>query len=310
KPWALKGEVNSKARPVNSLLEETLEVEHASRPAPVVTEETTATLEDLIRQRIKDALFDDVERRLPPREKTYNPNRRDIIDENKSSKSLADIYESDYVVKTTGAPVKTDRDAAVEAAHKEIDELFSTLCSSLDALANYQYAPEAPKIELQVVAAPNVPALAVEEVVPASVSDGTLAAPEEVYGGVVTKSKSEMTSKDRKKNRLRQKKVHKKERIEKERERKAREATGVSVSVGSAKEKAMKELLKQKNVTVVADGKRGKGSTFEAFGTKGKGKLGKTIRANVVERGGKLGSDKKSGKSGDSKSVKTEFLKL
>ncbi|KAI8846951.1 Mpp10 protein-domain-containing protein [Chytridium lagenaria] len=273
KPWALKGEVSSKARPLNSLLEENLEVEHASRPTPVVTEETTATLEDMIRSRIKDSLFDDVERKIPVKEKTFDPNRRDIIDENKSSKSLAEIYEGDYLSKNSKAPIKSARQEAVDAAHKEIDTLFTDLCTNLDALANYQYAPNAPRVELEIIAAPSVPALTVEEIIPASVADATLAAPEEVYEGGTYE-----------------------------------EGEG-GIKVGMTKEKALQDLMKQKNVTFVADSKRGKGSVAEAATMKGKGKKGKTIMANVVERGGKLGGDKK-GKAKDGANVRVEFLRL
>ena len=41
-------------RPKNSALEVDLDFEHAARPPPVITEEVTASLEDLIRQRVAE----------------------------------------------------------------------------------------------------------------------------------------------------------------------------------------------------------------------------------------------------------------
>jgi U3 small nucleolar RNA-associated protein MPP10 len=57
KKWTVRGETHSRARPVNSLLEEDLEYEHIAKVVPVVTEETTASLEDKIKQRILDVRF-------------------------------------------------------------------------------------------------------------------------------------------------------------------------------------------------------------------------------------------------------------
>lgn len=52
--WTLKGEASIKSRPVNSLLEEDMEFDHSVKPVPVITQEITNVLEDLIRKRISE----------------------------------------------------------------------------------------------------------------------------------------------------------------------------------------------------------------------------------------------------------------
>lgn len=59
KPWMLKGEITARHRPVNSLLAEHLDFDVAMKLPEKVTKETTNKIENLIKQRILDGLFDD-----------------------------------------------------------------------------------------------------------------------------------------------------------------------------------------------------------------------------------------------------------
>lgn len=59
KSWQMLGEATATKRPANSLLEEDLEFDFAARPAPVITEAVTKSIEDLIKYRIFHEAFDD-----------------------------------------------------------------------------------------------------------------------------------------------------------------------------------------------------------------------------------------------------------
>jgi hypothetical protein len=74
----------AESRPLNSALGMDLDFERTLAPPPQPTEEATASLEDVIRQRIADARWDDVPRAAPP-----PPEKRRAVlelDDNKSGK--------------------------------------------------------------------------------------------------------------------------------------------------------------------------------------------------------------------------------
>lgn len=52
KAWTMVGEVSYRERPTNSLLAEDLLFDYAAKPAPVITQEYTVSLEDTIKKRI------------------------------------------------------------------------------------------------------------------------------------------------------------------------------------------------------------------------------------------------------------------
>ena len=97
KPWQLKGEVTAHTRPQDSLLEEYLQFDHTTRQAPVINVNTTEELEKMIKQRIKDKSFDDVERKVKPVEMQYQFKKQVILDQEKSKVGLGEIYEQDYL---------------------------------------------------------------------------------------------------------------------------------------------------------------------------------------------------------------------
>jgi len=104
KHWILSGESQANERPINSLLEEELDYEFASKLPPLITEETTKSIEEIIRYRIQEKAFDDVVRKELVKEEIK---REEIkLVSNKSKKSLAEIYEEDFLNESKSNSVK------------------------------------------------------------------------------------------------------------------------------------------------------------------------------------------------------------
>lgn len=264
KPWVLKGEVRSGARPENSLLEAVLDYDRPVKVAPVVTVEVSVALEEMIKKRILEDDFDDVIRKFAPNEGDEK-NKLEEVSMEKSKEGLGEIYEKEYMKTAMGF----EADDESKKDQEEIEVMFKSLCWKLDALSNYQFTPKPIVKELQVK--PSVPAIAMEEVVPMSVSDANLKAPEEIYekkrkrGEKVLQSKDEMSQNERKALRNAKKQSRRKEK----RQRDADERLVAKLNPGLGnkyeKKKLMESLASAKNVTT---GKEIEGSTKQFSNSK------------------------------------------
>ncbi|CAN6855101.1 unnamed protein product [Brassica oleracea] len=205
KHWTMQGEVTATKRPKNSALEVDLDFEHNARPPPVITEEVTASLEDMIKSRIIEARFDDVQR--APSLPTKSKREAKELDDSKSKKGLAEVYEEEYVQKSNPAFAPA---TFSDELKKEASMLFKKLCLKLDALSHFHFTPK-PVIEEMSIQT-NVPAIAMEEVAPVAVSDAAMLAPEEIFAGTgKIKDESELTQEERKRRRAKKKRKFKAE---------------------------------------------------------------------------------------------------
>ncbi|XP_031811323.1 U3 small nucleolar ribonucleoprotein protein MPP10 isoform X2 [Sarcophilus harrisii] len=252
KPWQLQGEVTGQKRPENSLLEETLHFDHAVRMAPVITEETTLQLEEIIKQRIKDQAWDDVVRKEKPKEEAFEYKKRLTLDHEKSKLSLAEIYEQEYLKLN-----QEKKEEEENPEHVEIQKMMDSLFQKLDALSDFHFIPKPPVPEVKIVS--NLPAITMEEVAPVHVSDAALLAPEEIKeknkaGDLKTDTEKSATDKKRER---RKKKYHKRMKLKEKEKRqkllaktKPEQATKYNKAEASAQ---LKKLTKAGKASILKD---------------------------------------------------------
>ncbi|XP_058762835.1 M phase phosphoprotein 10-like isoform X2 [Vicia villosa] len=207
KTWTMLGEVTAAKRPVNSALEVDLDFQHNVRPPPVITEDMNSSIEEMIKKRIIEGRFDDVQR--APKLSSKVPREVKELDDNKSKQGLAEIYEQEYVQKIdpTSAPL-----SANDKLKNQASILFKKISLKLDALSHFSNAPK-PVIE-DMSFQTNVPALAMEEIAPVAVSDAAMLAPEEVFDGKGdVKEEAELTQAERKRRRANKKRKFKAEAV-------------------------------------------------------------------------------------------------
>ncbi|KAG2154883.1 Mpp10 protein [Suillus clintonianus] len=247
KDWTLMGEATSKSRPQDSLLQEDLEFERTMKAVPVITEAVVQGLEERIKARIKDGRFDDVARIRAVDDKPFLPSRFFELQDTKSSQSLAQIYEDEYVAAQNGATGGDDRDGRLKKEHDEITKLWDGICSKLDALCNAHYTPKAPKASISTVS--NISSATLESALPTSKSTSSMLAPEEIFKTASSdpRARSELTPAEKRNLRAKERKAR----------RKTRDALDKSVD----KYAKMKGVKKQKDAALKNVIKSGKGVT-------------------------------------------------
>jgi len=314
KPWQMVGESKGTSRPVNSLLEATPEFEVATKMAPLITVEHTENIEDMIKKRILKEDWDDVAPRELP-DVGWNKKRGELpeVSQEKSKLGLGELYEREYLKKAIGHDVdKAEKQTEEDKAKDEMKALFANLCSKLDALSNYHFAPR-PVADEADVRAVTTPAIAMEEVMPLHVSDARGVAPEEVYGKKrgrdgVLRGETELDQTDRKRLRSAKKAARRKKRKEKLADEKliSRLQPGLGLNNPYEKRKMREELQMARASGKVSTGERDDNADYGASG-----KFFKRMQDEVEQTVHKDGNDNRSKKKNfDSHGQKSSAFKL
>lgn len=248
KKWALKGEVKARDRPEDALLTEDLEFERTAKPVPLITSEVTESLENMIRRRIKEEDFNDLQRRVITDVSGFKSKPKFELSDVKSSKSLAEIYEDDFKGVTEDVEISEE----LQKSHDEISELYKDLTYKLDALSSAHFIPKPIKKDLEVRV--QTAAISMEDAQPLTMSNASTLAPQEIYkvgksenaneitlkNGVVM-SRDELTRED--KNRLR--------RAVKRKRSKLSSKMAEQPKKKNKKDEVLETLSKSKNITVI-----------------------------------------------------------
>jgi hypothetical protein len=229
----------------------TIELFFSVQPPPVITEEVTSTIEEIIKKRIKEEAWDDVIRKKEIETK-FKPKIE--LNHEKSKLGLAEEYEQEYMKKAMEVEGKDELDEE----HKEIEELFKKLCHKLDSLSNFNYTPRRLNDELKVIS--NVPAIQMEEIVPVSMSEAAVLAPQEIYDSKKTqelKAENELSQQERKRRRKVKKEIRKKEQKKKEADKKAIQKLDPNAAKPESREQLLKKIagkVRKKSLVFILSG--------------------------------------------------------
>jgi U3 small nucleolar RNA-associated protein MPP10 len=183
--WTLSGEAAAVDRPLNSLLEETVDFEHVGKPVPVITPEVSEGIEEMIKRRILAQEFDEVIRRRPDASDVPSETRRGLVElqDTKAEKGLAEMYEEEHVKAANPDSYVSKSDEKLRKEEKEIEQMWKDLSAKLDGLSSWHYKPKPVPPTLTVVS--DVAIVSMEDAQPTTaqgVSGGSsMIAPQEIY---------------------------------------------------------------------------------------------------------------------------------
>ncbi|KAI0474365.1 Mpp10 protein-domain-containing protein [Xylaria cf. heliscus] len=284
KDWTMSGEARAIERPMNSLLEEDLDFEHAGKPVPVITPDVNESIEDLIKRRILAREFDEVIRRRPDAAEFSSNTRRGLtnVEDTKSKQGLAEIYEEEHVKNANPDSYVSKSDEKLRKEEQEIEQMWKEISSKLDALSSWHYRPKPVAPTLTIV--PDVATISMEDAQPTTAQgvgggDNTLA-PQEVYkagkenaekGEIVSKSglpvaKQEMTSEDKTRKRRREKERLRKAGGVDSRKPQSAKAQQRKETLGDLKKGGVK-VINKKGEVVDLDGNKAKTAKTVSSGT-------------------------------------------
>jgi U3 small nucleolar RNA-associated protein MPP10 len=185
KSWDMLGEVKSGQRPENSLLSLSSIIERASKPIPIVSQDYTNTIEDIIINRIKNDNFNDIIYKKKSTSINDNNNDNDDDINEKSKIGLGQIYENEYIA-TNNTTSKSNSNKNDDANKQEIKELFNIINKQLDALSHFHYTPKPVVNDINITSiknttTSNMRSILIENINPTNESDANALAPDEVY---------------------------------------------------------------------------------------------------------------------------------
>ncbi|KAF4707667.1 u3 small nucleolar ribonucleoprotein MPP10, partial [Perkinsus olseni] len=272
KHWTMTGEATGSSRPLNSLLEQHIDLPFsklAARRAEKQWEEGEEDEDELtqaapgafkidvdaiIRQRVADETYDDVIKRseeevMRLKDSQQGDDSVETLNFQKSRLGLADVYAKQYETEMLGQ--QTDAELQQDADRVELRKLFGKLMHKLDTLTNQNFTPR-PVLDSALSKAArdgDAPAIRMEEAVPITVAAGGTEGNEVTNGPEKQKVREEMTAEEKaavRGNRKAKRRQKAKESIEKGNvtvgDRRAREAKLIEKN---KKEKAERKARKE-----------------------------------------------------------------